>query len=378
MKSNSFSFILILGLLLSCSKRETVEVPEPQSPLPDLVTLTDEQIKNAGIITGAYSEENISATIEASGRLEAPPQNIVTISAPFPGFIKSMDLLQGMKVNKGQVVIQLQHPDYIVIQENYHQQKSELEFLEAEYNRQQELAKDNINAQKTVQSAKSNYEIAKGKADGLKARLNLMNLDLAKVEKGEFTSIMNIYAPFNGFVTEVNVNLGQFVNPNDVILKIVDNRHLHAELRVFEKDIFRIKPGQTISFVLNGDTEIRKASVYLIGKEITADRTITIHGHLEKEDPDLLPGMFLTAEIETKPEKSVVVPEDAIVSFEGDSFVFMVQGKNQFKMIKVETGISRSEKTEVKFPENVNARTPLVLKGAYSLLSVLKNTESED
>jgi cobalt-zinc-cadmium efflux system membrane fusion protein len=376
MKIYLLSFVL-LGLTISCSNKETIESRDEQNLVSDVVTLTETQMKNAEITVGTYSEELVASIVKASGRLEAPPQNIVSISTPFGGFIKSMDLLQGMKIRKGQIVVQLQHPDYIVFQQNYVEQKSELEYLDAEYQRQQELAKDNINAQKSVQSAKSKFEIAKAKVDGLKARLQLMNLDLTKVEKGEFSSIIKLFAPFNGFVTEVNVNLGQYVNPDNIIVKIIDNQHLHAELRVFEKDIFKIKVGQVISFVLNGDNGVRKASVHLIGKEISSDRTITIHGHLEKEDPELLPGMFLTAEIETSKEKSNVLPEEAVVTFEGESFVFLAESSSQFKMVKVNLGISRNGKVVVEFPSAINNKTSLVLSGAYSLLSMLKNGEEE-
>ena len=366
-----------LLLIISCSKKESMESHDEQISVSDVVTLTEAQIKNANITTGTYSEEGVASIVKASGRLEVPPQNVVSISTPFSGFIKSMDLLQGMKVKKGQIVAQLQHPDYIVFQQNYIELKSELEFLDAEYQRQQELAKDNINALKAVQSAKSKFEMTKAKVDGLKARLQLMNLDLTQVEKGEFSSIINLFAPFNGYVTEVNVNLGQHVNPDNVIVEIIDNQHLHAELRVFEKDILKIKAGQLISFVLHGDNQVRKASVYLIGKEILSDRTITIHGHLAKEDPDLLPGMFLTAEIETSKEKSSVLPEEAVVTFEGESFIFRAESNTTFKMIKVNLGETQNGKVVVEFPPAINNQTTLVLSGAYSLLSILKNGEPE-
>jgi cobalt-zinc-cadmium efflux system membrane fusion protein len=132
-----------------------------------------------------------------------------------------------------------------------------------------------------------------------------------------------------------------------------------------------------ISFVLNGDNQVRKASVYLIGKEILSDRTITIHGHLAKEDPDLLPGMFLTAEIETSKEKSSVLPEEAVVTFEGESFIFQAESNTTFKMIKVNLGETQNGKVVVEFPPAINNQTALVLSGAYSLLSMLKNGEPE-
>ena len=377
MKTQNYLFLFLIIVLFSCEKKVNTEAAEKNDANPNTVVLTENQIKNASITMGYYEEQKISSFITASGKLEAPPQNLATISTPFAGFIKSTDLLQGMQVKKGQMVVELQHPDYIMLQENYLELVSQIEFLEAEYFRQQELAKDNINAQKSLQSAKSAYMMAKAKAEGLRARLKLMNLDITRIENGELSPSIQLFSPFDGFVTEVNVNLGKYVNPNDAIAKIVDTKHLHVELKIFEKDLFKLKKGQNVSVNLNGDQATRKAKVYLIGKEIAPDRSITIHCHLEKEGEELLPGMFLTAQIETNPEKVPVLPESAIVKFEGDSFLFLEESAGKYQMVQVKTGANENGMVQVYFPENITMQTKLVLTGAYNLLSVLRNGAPE-
>ena len=371
-KITAFSFLLVSA----CTKQSN-ENPQTESdkPLEDMVMLTAAQEKSAKIKMGMIRESVISSPVKVSGRLEAPPQNLVSVSTPFAGFVKSTDLLQGMEIKKGQVIAEMQHPDYIQFQQDYMETKSQLDFLEAEYKRQETLAKDNINSEKTLQQARSNYTGTLAKVQGLKAKLQLMNFDLPSVEKGGFSSVMRLYSPIDGYVTDIKVNIGQYVNPTDLMFKIVNTKHLHVELRIFEKDVLLIRKGQTITFTLAGDTAQRKAVVYLIGHEIGEDRSITVHGHLEKEEKGLMPGMYLQGEIETNPVKTTVLPREAVVSYEGTSVIFIATAPRQYKMIFVQTGLEVNGLIEIRLPQNQNGNQSVVVQGAYSLLSKMKNTD---
>src|SRR5690606_11521970 len=102
--------------------------------------------------------------------------------------------------------------------------------------------------------------------------------------KSNISSVVSIYSPVNGYVTTVNVNIGKYVTPQDVICEIVNTEHLHAELTVFEKDISKISVGQKITFYLvNESSKARTATVYLINHQISADRTIRIHAHFDAD-----------------------------------------------------------------------------------------------
>lgn len=348
------------------------------------VSLTEIQYRNAGIEIGKITRKQIGRTIKVNGTLDVPPQNHVTISALMGGFVKSTDLLQGMHVKKGQVLVVMQHPDYIQLQQDYLESKSQFEFLQAEYKRQEELSKENVNAQKTLQQSKSNFESMRAKVQGLKAKLAMLNINTSQLEKGRIQQTVSITSPINGFVTQVNVNIGTYVNPADVMFKIVDPEHLHAELIVFEKDITKIKTGQKVRLILSGETEERTATVYLIGKEISPERTIRIHCHLDKEDHHLFPNMYIKALIETNSHQVPALPDDAIVNFDGKNYIFIFSGKtknennSEFEMVEIGTGDSEFGFTEVILPENFDAdKNNVVIKGAHHLLAKMKNTEEE-
>ncbi len=393
----------IPALLISCGNTNTeAATEEHHDEEENTVELTPEQIKTADIQLGKVEQKQINGTIKVNGVLDVPPQQLVSVSAPLGGFLKSTVLLQGSRVTKGQLIAVIENPEYIQLQQDYLEAKNQFDFAHADYERQQELAKENVNAQKTLQQAKTTYQSWLAKKNGLLAKLKLINVDIATLEAGTISSTSNIYSTITGFVTEVNVNIGKFVNPSDILFEIVDTEHLHAELIIFEKDVRKIKIGQKVRFTLANETTVRLATVYLIGREISPDRTIRIHCHIDKEDKDLLPGMYLKAIVETGGASVSALPDDAIIDFQGKKYVFIkteegheheernhaeeaskegVDYKEEgqhFIMQEITVGNSELGHTEVILPEGWNNKNEVVIKGAYAILSKMKNSEKEE
>ncbi len=373
-------FLLAMFFVASCGKKASKENPEEHhEEAENTVELTADQFKTAGIKTGNIETKQISGTIKVNGMLDVPPQQKVSVSLPFGGFLKTTEMLQGMKVNKGQVIAKIENPDFIQVQQDYLDIESQLEFAKAEYERQQTLNDQNVNAQKTLQQAKSNYLSLLARYNGLIAKLKLMNISTKSINDGVFTSTVNIYSPISGYVTKVNANIGMYLNPTDVLFEIVDTKHLHAELTIFEKDISLLEIGQKVKFVLANESEERVATVYLIGREIKEDRTVNIHCHIDSEDPNLIPGTYLKAYIETGENKVNALPSDAIVKYQGKQYIFVqAQEEYHYTMVEVETGNSDNGYTEVILPADFNIETSKVVTvGAYDVLAKMKNSEEE-
>jgi cobalt-zinc-cadmium efflux system membrane fusion protein len=381
MNSNKYIVLFLFSILLvfSCGKKPVQDVPLQHANEENTVELTADQFKTAGIQTGKIETKQISGIIKVNGMLDVPPQQKVSISLPFGGFLKNTEMLQGMKVRKGQVIAKIENPDFIQVQQDYLDIESQLEFAKAEYERQQTLATENVNSLKTLQQAKSNYLSLLAKYNGLTAKLKMMNLNPTSVSQGVITSTVNIYSPISGYVTKVNANIGMFLNPTDVLFEIVDTKHLHAELTLFEKDISLLKIGQKVKFVLANESEERVATVYLIGREIKEDRTVNVHCHLDSEDADLIPGTYLKAYIETGENKVYALPSDAIVKYQGKQYIFATTTEEyHYKMLEVETGNSDNGYTELILPPDFDVETEkIVIKGAYDLLAKMKNSEDE-
>lgn len=376
---NYFILLIVAILIIRCSgeqKKEAQEISTNTEARPETVILNEEQAKIISISTTEPQLRIITDAIKATGMLDVPPQNLVTIAAPLGGFVSETSLLQGTKVKKGQPLVKLRHPNYIKLQQEYLESSSQLILTEQEWKRQEELSLENINSQKTLQLARSEYTKAKAAYQAVFATLKLINLDGSTIQQNGIQEEITINSPISGYVTRVEVNLGMYVAPEQVMFKIIDTEHLHAELQIFEKDILKIKTGQQIRIRLANESTERLAKVYLIGKEISEDRTVRVHGHLAQHDSNLLPGMFLSAVVETGTKEANALPESCFIGFEGTDFVFVEVGKQNYKMEPVTKGTCDSGYCTFAFGDSA-PKGKIVSSGNNTLLGLLKNKPEE-
>jgi cobalt-zinc-cadmium efflux system membrane fusion protein len=320
--------LILIITLTACSgsKEKTSEEAHEEGGDAEVkeVNLTKEQFEGTDIKTGQIENKNLNAVLKVSGKLDVPPQNLVSISAPIGGFLKSTEMLEGTHVKKGEVIAVIEHPEIAQLQQDFIEAKSKFDLLEQELKRQQDLNKENVNSAKVLQQTQSDFNIAQAKYRALEEKMRMAGINKANVLNGNISGIITVTSPINGYVTKVNVNIGKMVNQQDVMFEIVDTEHLHAELTVFEKDITKIKEGQKVRFTLANDPDKElTATVHLIGRSFDDSRSVRIHCHLDKEDKELLPGMFINAVVELDGAKVNCVPANAIVKENGKEFIFI-------------------------------------------------------
>ncbi|MBL7730913.1 MAG: efflux RND transporter periplasmic adaptor subunit [Chitinophagaceae bacterium] len=372
--------ISLLGailLLVSCGGSKKEEPTAIVTNDENIVTLTDAQMKNAGIQTGKLEHQSISSVMKVNGKIDVPPQNMVSISVPLGGYLKSTKLLPGMHVSKGEVLAVMEDQQYIQLQQDYLTAKAQFSYNESEYNRQKELNQSKATSDKVFEQTKATYQTQNILIKSLEEKLKLIGINPAKIGVNNISRSINIYSPINGFVSAVNVNIGKYVNPADVLFELVNPTDIHLALTVFEKDLGNLFIGQKLYAYTNNQPDKKyPCEIILISKNISDERSAEVHCHFEQYEKTLLPGMYMNAEIDVKSNNSNVLPDDAIVRFENKQYAFVVKGKNQFEMIEVKTGNSENGFTEISIDEK-SASEIFVLKGAYNLLMKMKNTADE-
>lgn len=363
--------LVLTSVLISCKESKT---EEPTSKTNGLITVTTTQFQSSGMEIASPMEQDFDVAINASGKIDVPPQNRAKVTSFIGGFVKSTQLLVGDKVTKGQALLTLGNTEYLDIQKDYLEVAEQIKYLKSEFERQKALYDEKISSQKNYLKAESEYRKTLGMYQSLRAKLQLLNINPSNVEKGKLTSVVTIYAPITGDIVIMNANVGMPVAPSDVILEIVDTSHLHLELAVFEKDILKVKVGQKISFIVPEATkEVFDAEVHLVGKSIEgSDRTINIHGHLDDNiKQKLLTGMFVEAKIKINSKKGLAIPADALISENNKYFVLLLDNnKNNiysFKKVAVTVG-EKSEKAVEIIPDNqINASSKILVKGVFDL-----------
>jgi cobalt-zinc-cadmium efflux system membrane fusion protein len=320
--------------------------------------------------------------------IDVPPQGNISVTVPYGGFLKYTAMLPGSRIKKGQVVATVENPEFIEFQREYMESLANDDYLKADFERQETLNNEAVTSTKVFQKAKSSYLINKATVRALESKLRLIGINPTTVKNGTISSIVNVYSPINGVVRDVYINTGKYFNPQDVLMDITDASDLHVELKVYEDDIPLVRIGQHIRFRLaNAPEKWMEAEVFLIGNNVRKDRSITIHGHLNKKNENLLPGIFVNAHIEVEAIEQYAIPEEAIVRFESKHYIFKSLGKrredeqtmNDFEMIEIIK--SNEEEGFVAFTlvdKTLDiTKMNVVLKDAFTLLAKAKNSEEE-
>lgn len=376
--NRSIIFLLALVFMTACSSKKTVAPEEKENATVDQVQLTDVQLKNAGIETGQPVRQAMNSVLKVNGHVDVPPQNIVSISFPMGGYLRSTKLLPGMHISRGEVIAVIEDQSLVQLQQDYLITKARLQFLQQEYERQKMLNENKVNAEKSFQQAESEYLSQKVLLKGYGEKLQLIGINPSGLTENSISRSVSVHSPINGFVSKVNVNIGKYVTATDVLFELINPDDMHAALTVFEKDLNKVSPGQKVkvSFVDDPATTY-DCEVILVTRNVDDNRGALVHCHFETQPKNLLPGMFLNATININNASVLTVPEEAVVRFDNKLYVFAKTGKNDFRMLEVETGVKENGRIEVSSKMEGFEQQELVTKNAYAVLSKMKNTAEE-
>ena len=375
---------LFLCTVVSCGsgKKGKTETKTVEVIPDDIVELRSDQVNVANIVTGSVELRSLSGTLKVNGIVNAAPQNLATICAPMSGFVKSTSLMPGHAVTKGQVLVVIENQEFVDIQQNFLEARNKLEFAEADFKRHNSLFKDDVYSEQNVQQVTTEYKNLRAQVNALKQKLVLISINPDNLQEDNISRSISLVSPIAGYVDAVNVNLGKYVTPTDVMFRIVNNDKLYLELTLFEKDANKVARDQRIRFFINNETETHEAIITQTGQSINADKTYKVYASVTGVCKNVLPGMYVNAIIETTGSQVTALPSEAVVSFDDKDFIFVfdknkVEGGKPFteyRVIEVRKGVTDGGYTEVGLPEGFDvSKAKVVVKGAYTLLSAHKN-----
>jgi cobalt-zinc-cadmium efflux system membrane fusion protein len=376
MKTSFFLLYSIFVLFLfSCSSADKEINTAKETKVNKQIQLSAKQLQTLGVELGALEQINMGLSVFANGVIDVPPQNKSYIAMPFGGYIKKINVLDGMQVQKGQILMVVEHPEVIQLQQEYLEAQGQMEYLFSDYERQRDLYEKEAGSAKSYQQAKSAYMVTKAKLSGLAMKLEMANVNMNALRNGQIERTQNIRSPFAGVITKVTANVGAFAEPKDNLLEIIDLKHAHAELTVYEKYLSFLQKEQRVKLQFVDMHTTATAKIYLIGREISAERTVKVHCHFDKLPKDITPGSYLKAEIRAEDQQQYTLPEEAVVQQNGKDVVFIEKAGNFFT---VEIDILMTQDGRVAITSKQLAllkRSSIVVKGAYELLAILNKEE---
>lgn len=381
------SFFITGLLLASCgnsngpetSKEEPANKEEHENP--NTATLTNEQMKSIGVQLGQIEEKQLTASLKANGVLQVPNQNKASINTVYSGVVKSLLIQPGNTVSKGQTIATIANPDFLRVQEEYLGINQKITLAELEYNRQRELNQGNAGALKNLQAAETELNTLRTRKSSLQQQIQLMGIDPASLSNGKLISVLAVRSPINGVVSNVTVKMGSYVDVSTAVAEIVDNSQLHLDLYVYEKDLSKLKNNQIIHFTLtNNPGKEYDAQIYSLGSSFEgASKAVTVHAKVQGDKTGLIDGMSITAVISLEKATVKAVPTDAIVTYQGQDYIFMKTQKHSetgltFEKIGVARGTTDVGYTEITLLKEIPSDARIVVKGAFFVLAKMTNT----
>ncbi|ALM20300.1 hemolysin D [Nonlabens sp. MIC269] len=383
--------VMLLGLT-SCSdsKSKTAEHKEDSRKTEkthtegeaEEVMLTAKQFDALQMEIDTLQMRNMSGYVEANGHLEVPPQNEATITTVVGSNVVSIEVIEGDKVTKGQTVAYLSHPNIIEKQTDYLDAFSNSQFLKKEYERQKTLYDAGVGSGANFQKAEAEYHASRSRVNGLEAQLQQLSISASGVRNGTIYQRVALRSPIEGFVEKVAIKTGQYVDSQTDLMEIVDTHHVHADLMVFEKDVYKVKEGQKVKFnVQSIPGKELTAEIYSVGKTFEQNpKAIHVHAEIENKEGNLIPGMYIQGRIQTDNSKTLAIPESAIAADGERFFVFSAEKEGDdwsFRPIEVTKGTNDGDWIAIDFLSEQESNTQYAVNNAYYLMAEMKKGEAE-
>lgn len=349
------------------------------------VHLPDLKFNSLGMKVDTLPQRLMSATIHANGQLRVPPQHEASVTAILGANITSIKVIEGDKVKNGQVLAYVAHPNLAKLQTDYINSYNQLQFLRQDYERQKKLYDEKVGSGQVYQQALADYQSKKGEVKGYEAQLKQLKLNINKIQEGNIYENIPIVSPIDGYIEKVLVQVGQYADPQTKMFLIVNTDHIHADLMVFEKDVHKVKKGQTVTFVMqSAPDKSLTAEIFAVGKKFEQNpKAVHVHAEIKKTDDNLIPGMYINGKIHAENNRIPAVPEEAIIEEDGKPYLFIAEKHNEdgetewaFRPLEIRTGITSEGWVEVKLLEPLNGSTTIALNNAYYLVSEMKKSQT--
>lgn len=364
------------------SGRETATTDSPgkaadkaSSGSADTVRLTPRQLQLVNVSMVDYKTQPLKPVILANGVLALLPDSRAEVSSHIEGKINKIYVREGQRVSQGQPIVQLASFQLLELQNQYAEAHSEVEFLLAEYNRQNELRKSNIGVLSQYQSADAKLKAARAREMSLRDKLRLIGVSTSGIgQGGSMTSTLIIRSPINGYISKFHENIGALVQPQTLLAEIINPDRIEANVFVYEKDADFVKEGQTIdlSFVNRSLPTVKGTVAYISRAVDDQNNAITLHVNFTRPKGELLAAdMSVQARIVGTGEyvSKTALPRTAILDDGEGKFMFVTSQSTAdtipFRKQKIEITRQGDQYVEVrplgKLPANIKIANNNVL-----------------
>ena len=337
---------------------------------------TDEQ---ASYLTEAVQRGDIEKNVVATGSIESV--NTVDVGAQVSGKVTKLYVTLGQQVKKGDLIADIDSTTQIntlntrkaelaSYQAQLIARKTAYDVAQSNYNRLSKLYSQKATSLDTLNTAKSTLDNAKAEMNVIQENIKQAEIEVNTAETN--VGYTKITAPIDGTVISTPVSEGQTVNSNQTtptIVKIADLSKMRIKPEISEGDITKVKAGQSVSFtILSDNKKVYHAKIDSVDPATTtisdnssgsgssssgssSSSAVYYYANIVVDNPDQVLRIGMTTEnnIKIAEAKNVLsVPNMAIKTQNGKTFVNVLNSNNQPEQREVEIGVQNDYQTEIK------------------------------
>lgn len=264
------------------------------------------------------------------------------------GRVEGIHFVEGAPVRQHALLVTL---DDAIVAAELADARASLELSKRNFERARELFRQRAGTERTLDESKSKLDSDQAKVE----------LALARQSKTRIT------APFDGILGLRRVSVGDFVNAGDDLVNIESIDPIKIDFRVPERSLALIATGQAIDITVDAfPGRTFRGEIYALDPQIDpAGRSVAMRARITNRDGLLRPGLFARVSvIVSNRAQAITVPEQAIIPFGTDRYVFRVID-GVAKRTKVTLGVRRQGAVEVV--DGLNADDVVVTAGQLKL-----------
>ena len=318
---------------------------------------------SAKVKTIKLKPHTLDETIETYGRVVPDPDLQSNIAVVHAGTIAKLMVRPGEQVTAGEALLKLATSP--ASRMDYQQAQANVQYAKSELARQQSLFQQHLVTRGNVASAEKDLKRANA---ALQAQKRL----------GSNRSSTVLRAPFNGVVSKVTISEGDRVQKDTTVMQIARRQGMLVPLGVEQEDVRRLKKGQTVVLepVFNPDLKIHTvvSRVHVMADPITGLVDVLVTIPADKTD-DLIFNEMMRGRITLEQQKTLAVPESAVLSDRKGHYLFIVDANKVAHKVYVKQGIQSKDEMAISGP--IQAGDTVVVSGNYELTEGMHVRETQ-
>ncbi len=342
------------------------------------IPLSEKQVKTVDLKMGVAQNRELDAMLKVNGTIVLRAQDMADVASLMGGVVKSINVKEGQRVAKGQIVATIENTEIVSLQREYFSAFKECEMARIDLERQKTLSSAGAGVKKTLLNAEKTYKVAQANLLGIGKQLQQLGISTHQVAKGNLTTVFPLRAPMGGTVGEMTASIGSYADMQTPLMKIRNNQAIECDLNVFENDIDKVKNGDRVMVSLTNQPGVVVSGHVYGMNEYFKDGTKSVAVHVKLDatrGAKLFDGMYVSGKIATGRQLCVALPSKAIVNADGKQYIFALNnapkgGIYSFSRHEVTTGVSNDGFTEVSLCKHIQRGQKIVTGNAFYLASL--------